>query len=168
MRASIRVEGLKEVIATTGGMANAANRPERVLRSRPVRRELEQAAERRFRRGIRAASRGWTTEKQRRGLDSRRFRATGAAFDAVTRGRGPAARAIIFEGARGGVRFGVRPGRSDLYYLQAHATGYQAGGRRMPKRRVVVIDKAARDGIARLLLDTVLVEQRRQQLRRVR
>lgn len=128
---------------------------ERAFRRPEVRRELEQSAARRFERGVRQAGPAWRLEKQRRGLDNRPMRATGHAFQAIVHGSGPAASAVMFKPSKGGVRFGVTPGRSSLYYLQAHAKGYQRGGSHVKPRRVVVLDRLARERIARIVLKRV-------------
>lgn len=156
MRAIIKSEGLKAIEAQLGKMAV---RDRALLDDPVVRRELEHSAARRFQRGIRQAKRTWRLEKRARGLRDRPLQATGDAFRALTAGTGPKANAVQFKRTYGGVVFGVKPGRSDLYYMQAHHRGYQSTHGRVAPRRAVVIDKQARENIAGFVLRKLTGDQ---------
>jgi hypothetical protein len=152
IRARLSVEGFALASRELSVKGERARRVDVVLGSHRVRREFEEASQRRFKRGLPRAKRGWTIEKQRRGLDSRSMRATGAAEAALTRGAGPLGREVIFEANRGVVRFGVHRGRTGLYYLNALARGYPTTHGRVRPRRVVFIDKLVRENVTAYVL----------------
>lgn len=150
--ARITPEGLLEIGEQFGEMGRRARMPEPLLRSQGVRSEFEQASHRRFRRGLRRAQRSWVLEKARTGRSTRTMVSTGAALIALTRHAGPAKNAVVFSAFNGEVRFGVRRGRSDLYYIQVHASGYKTTRGRGRARRVVLLDKTARENVATRVL----------------
>lgn len=148
MRARLKVEGVSEHVVELGRIGDRARRPEPALRARQTREDLQDASRKRFRRGLRRASRAWILEKQRRGLSTRTMHATGAAMLALTNNSGPARGAVTFNAFNAELRWGVKRGRSDLFYIQVHAGGYTTKKGRQAPRRVVVIDKPARESIA--------------------
>lgn len=143
MRATIRVENLKSAVRRIDDVGDRARRPERVLRSEVVKLDLLASEKRRFatNTGWRNDTPKWIAEKARRGLDPRTLRATGHLERALTTGDDPA---IVRSAYNGVLRFGIRPGRSDLYYAQALAKG-KPGKRGRP---MVRIDVLARDTTA--------------------
>lgn len=149
MRVIIKDEGLKEAERRLGKLVV---RDRGLLDTEDVRRELEHSVARRFQRGLRQAKRAWRLEKRKRGLRDRPLQATGSAFRALTSGTGPAASGVQFKRVYGGVVFGVKPGRGDLYYMHVHSRGYETSGGRVAPRRAVVIDKQARENIAGFVL----------------
>lgn len=156
MRSRLKVEGVAELRAEWSAVGERARTLEVPLRDRATRKDLEAASARRFKRGLRrASSRAWTLEKARRGLDARVMRASGAAELALTKGQGEGAGALTFTAYNGELRWGVKRGRSSLFYLQVHAAGYSSKRGRVPARRVVVIDKTAREAISERVLTYV-------------
>lgn len=143
MRARLRIEGLKEARARVDELGIRAQRPEPVLRSDSVKLDLLESEGRRFARttGWRKDNPKWLREKQRRGLDPRVMRATGHLERALTTG---ADAAITFQAYNSELRWGIRGGRTDLYYAAPLARGTT----RHPRRRMVVIDQIARAHIA--------------------
>ncbi len=154
MRVTIKSDGLKEAARTLELTSDRAERG-RLLSGNEVRREFEQSSRRRFSRGLRQSGKAWRLAKQRRGLSSRPMQATGDAFAALTRHSGPKAGAVIFKPTQGGVEFGVARGRGSLYYLEVHAKGYDSSKGRVKPRRVVVLDKPARENVAEIVLRRV-------------
>lgn len=152
MRANITSDGLKEAEQQLGKLVV---RDRNLLHHQEVRDEIETSTQRRFNRGVRRAGRAWRVEKARRGLSQEPMRATGQAFRALTTGTGPRASAVQFKRVYGGVVFGVKPGRSDLHYMQVHASGYSSRGGRVKPRRVVVVDKVANANIAAFVLERI-------------
>lgn len=149
MRSRLTVEGLDEAHGDVGDIGNRARRPEPAFRAPGTREDLQRSSARRFRRGLRRAQRSWILEKRRTGRSTRTMHSTGAAMLALTRNTGPARSAIVFNAFNAELRWGVQRGRSDLYYIQVHASGYTTSrGRGRPARRVVVVDKVAREAIA--------------------
>lgn len=143
MRGRLRVEGLKEARAFVDDVGLRAQRPEPVMRSDSVKADILAGERRRFERGTGWArdTPKWIAEKRRRGLDERTLRATGRLERALTTGADPA---ITFQAFNSELRWGIRGGRSDLYYAAPLARGTtEHRGRRM-----VVIDQVARSRIA--------------------
>lgn len=138
IRARLAIEGLREAVERVDEVGQRTRRPEPALRAAGTLRDLQEAERRRFARGrFKPITPEWVAEKRRRGLDTRVMRATGRLESAlVNANRGEGIRFDVFNAE---LRFGIRSGRSNVYYAQAQA---KAG------RRVVVIDKPARRAIA--------------------
>lgn len=113
------------------------------MRSNSVKDDILESERRRFARGTgwRKDTPKWVAEKRRSGLDTRVMRATGHLERALTTGADPA---ITFQAFNSTLRWGIRAGRSDLYYAAPLARGTT----RHPPRRMVVIDQVARVRIA--------------------
>lgn len=141
IRSSLRVENLRAAHQRLDTMGDRARRPEPALRSRETLRDLTGSEKRRFatNRGWRRLSPAWVEEKRRAGLDTRILRATGKLEQALTSGTG-----LTFRAYNGSLFWGIPRGRSDLYYAQVLAKGTSS----MPARRMVLIDKKARQRIA--------------------
>lgn len=138
----LQVEGLKEAAARIDDVGTRAQRPEIVLRSPAVLADLHESEERRFatNTGWKRLTPKWVAEKQRHGWDSRVLRKTGALERELTSG-GPD---IVFTAWNKTLTFGIRGGRSDLYYAAPLARGV---GRAKTKRRMVRVDTIARSRI---------------------
>lgn len=144
IRATLRVDGIKEARLRTDLVGLRARRPEPALRATETLDDLTAGERRRFdsTRGWRRNTPAWTREKRRRGLDPRVARATGRLERALT---SPAsARGLTFRAFNGTLYWGIPQGRSDLFYAQAIAKN--RGGRRGIK--TVVIDMETRRRIA--------------------
>ncbi len=152
IRGRLTVDGFKEITSDLGEEGTRARRPEAALRSSGMRREFEHAVGRRYSRRLTRNTTGWTIEKAKRGLDTRAMRATGDAEAALTRGTGPLASEVVFKADRSSISFGVRRGRSGLYYMNALARGYPTSHGRRRATRVVVIDKLLRENAATIVL----------------
>lgn len=152
MRVTLNTAELKEVADDVGKLAFRA-RSRELLHNDDVRGALRASSARRFMRGLRQAGRQWRIVKRRRGLQDRPMRATGDAFIAITRGAGRKASAVEFTATTEGVRFGVKRGRSELNYVQVHARGYESSSGPVRPRRVVLVDRQAREGAARIVLE---------------
>lgn len=140
MRATIRVEDLKVSVKRVDDVGDRARTPEKVLRSESVKGDLLASEERRFatNAGWRKDTPDWVAEKRRRGLDPRTLRATGHLEQALTTGNDSA---IVRSAYNGVLRFGIRLGRSDLYYAQSVAKN-KAGKRGRPMVRIDLIAKS--------------------------
>lgn len=147
MRTRLTVEGIADAGAEFTAMGKRARRPEPALRAQATRRDLQAAAGRRFRRGLRRDTPETILRKRRRGLSTRTLVATGAAEAAIVHNREPAASSVTFQAWDAELRWGLR-GRNALYYMVVHARGYTSGGRRVPARRVIVVDRPARESVA--------------------
>lgn len=159
MQARLDVQGFREArtrIDAVGVRARAA-RP--ALTSPYTRRDFEQSSGRRFARGLRRDQQDWVVEKARRGLSTSTMEASGDAKEAIVHGKGRRAGDIEFTGNNVEVRFGVKRGRSGLYYLQVHDKGYRTSRGATPKRRVVLMDKKARERISQRV-ETYVAEGR--------
>jgi hypothetical protein len=149
LKVTLGTDGIVSAAERRAAVGIRGQRPEPALRAEATRGDLQEAAGRRFRRGLRrSTNRAWTLEKQRRGMSTRVMHATGESMLAVTRRVGPRARAIVFSAFNRELRWGVRRGRSSLYHLQVHASGYRTTRGRVPPRRVVVLDKKSKESIA--------------------
>lgn len=144
MRGSLKLDGMTAAIQRVDDVGDRARAPEPALRAAGTRRDLQESEKRRFshRRGWARLTPRWAAEKRRRGLDPRVLRATGRLYSALVN-------AVRSDGVRHDVfnrelRWGIRRGRSNVYYAQALAKGW---GETKP-RRMVVIDKPARASIA--------------------
>ncbi|HEY3021808.1 MAG TPA: hypothetical protein VGJ32_16535 [Solirubrobacteraceae bacterium] len=141
MRARLRVDGLEEAAARLDDVGDRARRPEPALRAPGTLEDLQRSERRKFARGgWRKASPEWVDRKRRAGLDTRTLRATGRLESALTNAT-HGVRATVFNAE---LKWGIRAGRSEIYYAQPLAAG--ASG--MPPRRMVVIDKIARGNVA--------------------
>lgn len=142
MRSNLRVEGIREARARTDEVGQRGRRPEPALRASATLLDLQQSERRKFQRGgWRRASPAWIREKRRRGLDARTLRATGRLESALINAT-HGVKATVFNGQ---LTWGIRAGQSDLYYAQALSKGWTSSSGRVPPRRMVVIDKTAKD-----------------------
>lgn len=142
IRARVTVEGLKEAQLRLDDVGLRARRPEPTLRSRATERALVRSEQRAFAKGWKRDTPKWATYKRHHRLDPRVLRATGRLEHALTR---VDQAGTEFSAYNSTLRWGIKPGRSDLYYAQALAKGV---GHAHTKRRMVVIDKPARAQIA--------------------
>jgi hypothetical protein len=141
IRARLAIDGLKDAITQVDEVGDRARRPEPALRDDATLLDLQQGERRKFARGgWRRITPAWAREKRRRGLDPRTLRATGRLESALTNAT-HGVRATVWNSE---LRWGIRAGRSDIYYAQPLATG----ARGMPPRRMVLIDRTARESIA--------------------
>jgi hypothetical protein len=141
MRSRLRVDGLQEAVRRVDVVGDRGRRPEPALRAHQTLQDLTASERRRFdsQRGWKRLTPDWVREKRRRGLDPRILRATGRLERSLTSGAG-----ITFKAFNGTLSWGIPRGRSDLYYAQALAKGTSS----TPARRMVVIDRTAKDRIA--------------------
>lgn len=140
MRARLKIEGLKEAQLDVGELGDRARRPEPVLRADQTQLDLQQSERRKFARGgWRRDTPAWIREKRRRGLDPRTLRATGRLESALTNAT-HGVKVTVWNSA---LKWGILAGRSSIYYAQALAKGSSS----MPARRMVVIDRTAKDSI---------------------
>lgn len=139
IRGRLQVEGLKEAIVRVDEIGDRARQPERALRAPETLLDIQLGQRRHFARArFRKVTPRWAAEKRRRGLDRRPLRATGLLESTlVNANRGDGARFDVFNAE---LRWGIRRGRSNVYYAQALAKDR--------RRRPVVIDKTARQSIA--------------------
>lgn len=141
MRTRLQVDGLAEAVARVDDTGDRARRPEPALKAPATLLDLQSSEHRKFARGgWRRDTPGWIREKRRRGLDPRTLRATGRLESALTNAT-HGVKATVWNST---LTWGIRAGRSDIYYAQVLAKGRG----RMPARRMVVIDRTARDRIA--------------------
>lgn len=144
IRARLSVDGLREASLRLDDVGLRARRPEPALRSAATREAVAASERRKFDRGSwKRDTAKWASYKRHHGLDARTLRATGRLEAALTNPAGSAG--VSFTAYNATLKFGIRPGRSDLYYAQALAKGV---GHAKTKRRMVVIDKPARAEIA--------------------
>lgn len=145
IRARLAVEGLKEAVHRVDEVGDRARRPEPALRHRDTLLDLQMSERRKFARGgWRRIKPEWAAEKRRRGLDPRTLRATGRLESALVNAT-HGVRATVYNAE---LRWGIRAGRSELYYAQALAKGWTSSTGQVPARRMVVIDQTARGRIA--------------------
>jgi hypothetical protein len=142
IRARLRVDGLRAALMRVDDVGERARRPEPALRDDATLLDLQQGERRKFAKGgWRKTTPRWAQQKRRAGLDPRTMRATGLLESALTNAT-HGVRATVWNST---LTWGIRAGRSDLYYAQALAKGV---GSPPVKRRAVVIDKVARENIA--------------------
>lgn len=154
MRARLKVDGLAEAVQRIDDTGERARRPEPALRSDATQYDLQLSERRKFQRGgWRRDTPGWIQEKRRRGLDTRTLRATGR-LEAALVNAVPPVKMTVWNNT---LVWGIRGGRTDLYYAKALAKGYQSSKGRVPARRMVVIDKEARGKISARVERYVLV-----------
>lgn len=135
-RAMLRIEGLKEARKRVDEVGDRARMPEKPLRAPETLMDLQMSERRRF--GTyrwKAVTKDWRDRKRREGLPARTMEASGRLKSALTNAVTPVRRTVF----NGTLTWGIRGGRSDLYYAQVQA------GR---GRRAVVIDRIARASIA--------------------
>ena len=137
MRTTLRITGIREARDRIDDVGDRARRPEPALRAPSTKLDLQKSELRRFTRyRFRPASPEWVARKRREGLSTRTMIATGRLSSALINAEGGSVRFTVFNGV---LTWGLRAGRSDTYYAQIQA---QRG------RRVVVIDRIARQNIA--------------------
>lgn len=142
MRSRLEVTGLRENVDRLDDIGDRARRPEPALRSPQTLERLNASERRKFARGgWQRDTSAWIARKRREGLSARTLVAHGELERALTRGAGPG---IVFSAYNAELKFGIRAGRSHIYYAQALAKGVR--GRR--KSRMVVIDRQAKVEIA--------------------
>lgn len=131
-RQMLRIDGLPEARKRIDDVGERARRPEPFLRSDKVLLALQMSERRKFTTGrFKRDTKAWVERKRREGLSTRTMQATGrlrAALENAT----PPVRRTVFNSQ---LTWGIRGGRTDLYYARVQA---QRG------RRAVVIDKIAR------------------------
>jgi len=136
MRQSLRIEGLREARKRIDDVGHRANAPEPALRSDAILLALQMSERRKFATGrFPRDTKAWVERKRREGLGNRTMVASGrlkAALENAT----PPVRRTVFNSS---LTWGIRGGRTDLYYARVQATR---------GRRAVVIDKIARVEIA--------------------
>lgn len=154
MRARLEVSGLRASVERLDDLGDRARAPEPVLRSNETLARLNAGERRKFQRGgWQRLSPEWARRKRREGLSPRTLVATGRLERTLTQGAGPG---TVFSAFNGELRWGIRAGRSDVYYAQALAKGVR--GRRAS--RMVVIDSTTKAEIAgsveRYIVDGVI------------
>lgn len=142
MRARLEVTGVRANVERLDAIGDRARRPEPVLRSPETLARLNAGQRRKFLRGgWQKDTPAWIARKKREGLSTRTLVATGRLESALTQGAGSG---VMFSAFNAELRWGIKAGRSDLYYAQALAKGVR--GRR--KSRMVLIDKVTKAEIA--------------------
>lgn len=145
MRARLKVDGLAEAVRRVDDVGDRARRPEAPLRAPATLQDLQESERRKFARGgWRRDSPAWIKRKRLSRLDPRTLRATGLLESALANAT-HGVKATVYNGV---LTWGIRAGRSDIYYAQALATGWTTSSGRVPARRMVVIDTKAKDRIA--------------------
>lgn len=138
MRSSLlRVDGLREARERVDLVGERARRPEPALRAPGVLLALQESERRRFSGSYRwrPITKEWRERKRREGLSTKTMVATGRLAAALGNAVSPVRRTVY----NGTLTWGIRGGRTDLYYAQVQA---HRG------RRSVVIDRIARASIA--------------------
>jgi len=136
MRATLKIEGIREARHRVDEVGDRARRPEPALRSPEVLRALQMSERRKFTTGrFKRDTAAWVARKRREGLSQRTMEATGRLRSALENATAPVRRTVF----NSQLTWGIRGGRSDLYYAVVQA------GR---GRRAVVIDRPARAEIA--------------------
>lgn len=135
MRATLKIEGLKEARGRADALGRRAQRPEPALRSPEVLRALQAGERRKFLTGrFKRASPDWVERKRREGLSPRTMQASGRLRNALEHATPPVRRTVYNSQLTWGV-----PRGGSLYYAAIQA---QRG------RKAVVIDRPARVKIA--------------------
>jgi len=144
-RARFQVEGLKEAVQRVDDVGERARQPEPALRSDTVLAALMSGEGRKFQRGgWPKDTRAWIDRKRRKGWPNRTLVATGRLENALVKLGPKGHNDILFRAWNGELTWGIRQGRSDLYYSQALAKGVR--GRR--PSRMVLIDKQTKAEIS--------------------
>lgn len=137
MRATLRIEGLKEAQLRIDDVGARAKAPEPALRAPGTRLNLQESEQRRFTSyRFKPDTKEWVARKRREGLSTRTMVATGRLEAALVNAEEGSVRFTVFNAT---LTWGLRQGRSDTYYAQVQA---HRG------RRVVAIDRLARASIA--------------------
>ncbi len=145
MRARLEVSGLRANVERLDDLGDRARMPEPVLRSAETERILMAGERRKFQRGgWQRDTPAWIKRKRREGLSPRTLVATGRLERALTSLGAEGHNDIVHRAWNGTLIWGIRQGRSDLYYAQPLAKGVR--GRR--PSRMVVIDSTTRSEIA--------------------
>lgn len=141
IRATLKVDGLKDATTRLDDVGQRARKPQPALRHHLTQRDLQLSERRKFARGgWRRDTPRWTAQKRSAGLDTRTLRATGLLESALVNAtHGVRARVVGPD-----LQWGLLAGRSDIYYAQALAKGSAS----MKARPMVVIDPIARESIA--------------------
>jgi len=141
MRQSLRIEGLREARRRVDEVGERASKPEPALRSDAVLHALQMSERRKFTTGrFPRDTKAWVDRKRREGLSLRTMQATGRLRSALENATAPVRRTVF----NASLTWGIRGGRTDLYYARVQA---QRG------RRAVVIDKPARREISQRVED---------------
>jgi hypothetical protein len=140
-RVLLRIEGLREARERIDDVGDRANRPEPALRSDRVLMALQMSERRKFSTGrFKRDTDDWVARKRREGLSPRTMVATGRLKSSLENATPPVRRTVF----NSTLTWGIRGGRTDLYYARVQA---ERG------RRSVVIDKPARAEIAQRVED---------------
>jgi hypothetical protein len=140
-RVLLRIEGLREARERIDDVGDRANRPEPALRSDRVLMALQMSERRKFSTGrFKRDTADWVARKRREGLSPRTMVATGRLKSSLENATPPVRRTVF----NSTLTWGIRGGRTDLYYARVQA---ERG------RRSVVIDKPARAEIAQRVED---------------
>lgn len=136
MRALLKVDGIKESRRRVDEVGERARKPEPALRSSYVLRALQESEKRKFSRGrFKRDTPEWVARKRREGLSIRTMEATGRLRTSLEQALAPVRRTVY----NATLTWGIRAGRTDLYYAAIQASR---------GRKAVVIDPLARDAIA--------------------
>lgn len=142
-RQMLRVEGLMEARRRVDDVGERAAAPEPALRSPEVLTALQMSERRKFLTGrFRRATPEWVERKRREGLSTRTMQASGRLRSALENATPPVRRTVF----NSQLTWGIRGGRTDLYYARVQA---RRG------RRAVVIDRPARVKIAQRVEDFI-------------
>lgn len=132
MRATLRIEGLREARKRIDDVGARAQRPEPALRSDDVLRALQMSERRKFTTGrFRRDTKAWVDRKRREGLSPRTMEATRRLRSALENATEPVRRTVF----NSQLTWGMRGGSEVARYAAIQA------GR---GRRAVVIDRPAR------------------------
>lgn len=139
MRATLRVEGVREARKRVDDVGDRARRPEPALRAPGTKMDLQMSERRRFTRyRFKPASPEWVRRKRREGLNPRTMHASDRLSSALENAEMGTVRFTVFNGTlTWGLRHGG-PGTPGFYAMVQAGRG----------RRAVVIDRPARVNIA--------------------
>jgi hypothetical protein len=140
-RQTLRIEGLREARKRVDDVGHRAAAPEPALRSDAVLMALQMGERRKFSTGrFPRDTKAWVDRKRREGLSPKTMQATGRLKSNLENATPPVRRTVF----NSSLTWGIRGGRTDLYYARVQA---QRG------RRAVVIDKLARREVAQRVED---------------
>ena len=141
----LRIEGFHTAAQRLDDVGDRARAPEPALRAPETLADLKAGQAKRFasKAGWKPISPRWAQEKRRRGLDDRVMRMTGRLERALTQ-TADKAEGIVFHAYNKELRWGIKGGRTPLYYAAILARP----GRNRPARKVVVMRKETRIAIA--------------------
>lgn len=133
------VERILEAQNMIGGVGDRARAPEPALRSQATLRALQRGERRVFARSrFKKNSAAWDRRKRRKGLSPKRMQASGLLRLILEGGGSVSGNSVVqFSAFRGELRFGLRGGRTIVYYARILAD-------RDRSRRVVKVDQPAR------------------------